>query len=82
MKIKKDDTITCTSLTFKLLQQMTDRARNLRQQAERIDDLNRMLVSYIHLGIITDTEQINAAYAWYEHSDLEAYDILENVLEG
>jgi hypothetical protein len=81
MKIKKDDTITCSSLTFKLLQQMTDRARDLRLQAERIDDLNHMLVSYIHSGIITDTEQINAACAWCEHSDLEAYDILEKVLE-
>ena len=61
---------------------MTDRARNLRQQAERMEDLNRMLVNYIHVGIITDTEQIDAAYAWCEHSDLDAYDILENVLEG
>ncbi len=82
MKIEKDATITCTSLTYKLLKQMTDRARNLRQQAERMEDLNRMLVNYIHAGIITDTEQIDAACAWCEHSDLEAYDILENVLEG
>ena len=53
----------------------------LRQKAERMDGLNRMIVNYIHAGIITDTEQIDCARSWFEHSNLEPYEILEKVLE-
>lgn len=80
MKIEKDDTITCTSLTFKLLQQMTCRAHDLRLQAERIDDLNFVLINYINAGVITDTEQIDAAWAWFNHSNLDTDEILKKVL--
>ena len=82
MKINKEDTTYSNSMAFKLLQEMTDYSRYLRQKAERMDDLNRMIVNYIHAGLITDTQQIDCARSWFEHSNLEPYEILEKVLEG
>ena len=82
MKINKDDTTCSDSMAFKLLQEMTNYSRCLRQKAERMDVLNRMIVNYIHAGIITDTRQIDCARSWFKHSDLEPYEILEKVLEN
>ena len=82
MKINKEDTTYSNSMAFKLLQEMTDYSRYLRQKAERMEELNCLAVMYIHEGIITDTEQIDCARAWFNHSDLEPYEIFKKVLEN
>ena len=82
MKINKEDTTYSNSMTFKLLQEMTDYSHYLRQKAERMDELNRLIVTYIHDGRITDTRQIDCARSWFEHSDLDPCEILEKVLKN
>lgn len=81
MKIKKDDTTYSNSVAFKLLQEMTDYSRYLQKKAKRMDELNRLIVIYIHEGRIVDTQQIDCARAWFEHSDLEPYEIINKILE-
>ena len=56
MKINKEDTVYSNSMAFKLLQEMTDYSHYLRQKAERMEELNRLAVMYIHEGKITDTD--------------------------
>ena len=81
MKINKEDIICSNSMTFKLLQEMTDYSQYLRKKAERMDELNCMIVNYINAGIITDTRQIDCARSWYNHSDLTAQEIINMVIK-
>lgn len=80
MKIQKNDLTDCRSLTFRLLQEMTDYSRDLREKADRMEDLNYALVSYIRDGIIDDTEIIKMARAWYDHSELSSTEIMNKIL--
>jgi hypothetical protein len=81
MKIEKNDLTDSTSLTYKLLQEMTDYVYYLRSRATRLEDLNIALVNRIRDGHITDTDDIDCARSWYEHSDLPVHKIMEKLEE-
>ena len=82
MKIDKNDLANTSSLTFTLLQQISDRADRFREKAIRLDRLNCALVHYIHEDKITDTKQIDIATAWENHSDLSIEEIIKIILEN
>lgn len=82
MKIDKNDLTNTSSLIFTLLQQISDKADHFREKAIRLDRLNCALIHYIHEDKITDTEQIDAATAWENHSDLSVEEIIKNILEN
>ena len=82
MKINKEDTTYSNSMTFKLLQEMTNYSRYLRRKAERMEELNRLAVMYIHEGKISDTKQIDCARSCFNHSDLEPYEIFEKIFNN
>lgn len=44
--------------------------------------LNVAFVRLIQDGRITDTEDIDCAIAWLNHSNLEVWEIVNKVLEG
>lgn len=80
MKLELMDICDTSTLAYKLLQQMTDKAKTLRKEAERIEEVNRMLVYHIQVGKITDVETIMCAISWLSHSALEPHEILEKCL--
>lgn len=82
MRIDKNDIVDTSSLTFTLLQQISDKADRFREKAIRLDRLNCALVHYIHENKITDTEQIDAAIAWENHSGLSIEEIMKIILEN
>ncbi len=82
MKINKNDIVDTSSLTFTLLQQISDKADRFREKAIRLDKLNCALVHYIHENKITDTKQIDAATAWENHSNLSIEEIIKIILEN
>lgn len=77
MKMDSMDICDCSTLAFQLLQGMTDKAGALKQEAKRIEEVNRMLVYRIQSGKITDVDTIMCAISWLAHSDLEPQEILE-----
>jgi len=77
MKLDSMDIYNCSTLTFQLLKGMIDSANNLKKEAERIEEVNRMLVHRIQEGKITDVDTIMCALSWLTHSDLEPQEILE-----
>ena len=82
MKIEKNDLINPSSLTFTLLQQISNNADHFREKAMRLDRLNCALVHYIYENKITDTKQIDIATAWENHSDLSIEEIIKIILEN
>lgn len=82
MKIDKNDIANTSSLTFTLLQQISDKADQFREKAIRLDRLNCALIHYIHENKIIGTEQINAAIAWENHSSLSIEEIMKIILEN
>lgn len=77
MKFESMDICDSNTLVFQLLQQMTDKANILKKEAERIEEVNRMLVYRIQSGKITDIDTINCAISWLAHSDLEPQEIIK-----
>lgn len=77
MKIEHMDICDCSTLAFQLLQGMTDKATILKKEAERIEEVNRMLVYHIQEGKITDVDTIMCALSWLAHSNLEPQEIIE-----
>lgn len=77
MKFESMDICDCSTLAFQLLQGMTDKADVLKQEAKRIEEVNRMLVYRIQEGKITDVDTIMCALSWLAHSDLAPQEILE-----
>lgn len=81
MEIQKDDLYSRDSLTAALLNQLEEEKRKLRSQANRIEQLDFILTTYIKKGKITDTNEISCAISWLYHSDLSPMEIIEKVLE-
>jgi len=77
MKFESMDICDCSTLAFQLLQGMTDKANSLKKEAERIEEVNRMLVYRIQEGKITDVDTIMCALSWLAHTDLEPQEIIE-----
>ena len=82
MKIERNDLADCSSLTFNLLRQIDEKANAFREKAIRLDQLNCALIHYIHENKITDTEQIDAATAWENHSNLSIEEIMKIIIEN
>lgn len=80
MKISYNDLMDRTSLVVKMLQQLDSERKALEKRAERIRKLDTALVNLIQDGRITDTKDIDCAIAWLNHSNLEAWEIVNKVL--
>ena len=74
-----DELTDCTSLVYKKLQALTDRAEALKAEAARIQEVNRMLVYRIQEGKLTDISDIDCAISWLDHSDLPAGKIIDKI---
>ena len=81
MKIEKCDLRNENSLPSKQLQELSNYANYLRVRAQKIETLAYMINHYIKEGKITDTQQIDAARAWFEHSNLSVSEIMEKIME-
>lgn len=77
MEIEHMDICDGSTLAFKLLQEMTNRATALKKEAERIEEVNRMLVYRIQQGKPTDTGDISRALSWLTHSTLTPEEIMK-----
>ena len=80
MKFSYNDLMDKRSLPCKILSQLDAERKMLETRAERIRQLNIALVNLIQDGRITDTEEINCAIAWLNHSNLEVWEIVNKVL--
>ena len=81
-KINKDDLTDCTSLTFKLLEEMGDYVNYLHNRANRLEELADGLVYHIREGNITDTDVIMAARSWYvNYPDAPAHEIIRELVK-
>ena len=80
MKISYNDLMDKNSLPVKMLAQLDAERKILEKRAERIRKLDIALVNLILDGRITDTEEINCAIAWLNHSNLEVWEIVNKVL--
>lgn len=81
MKIEKYDLHNENSLPSKQLQELSNYANYLRVRAQKIETLAYMINHYIKEGKITDTQQIDTARAWFEHSNLSVNEIMEKIME-
>lgn len=81
MKIEKYDLRNENSLPSKQLQELSDYANYLRVRAQKIETLAYMINHYTKEGKITDTQQIDEARAWFEHSNLSVSEIMEKIME-
>ena len=75
-----NDLTDCTSLTFKKLAGMTAKAEELKAQADRISEVNRMLVYLIQENKLHSIEDIDCAISWLEHSTLTPVEIINTIL--
>lgn len=82
MKIEKMDLFDSTSLTTILLNQIRDKRDALRKEADRINEVYNMLINQIARGDITNTEDIDAAISWINHSNLTPIEIITVIKEG
>lgn len=83
MKINKDDLTDNTSLTFKLLEEISDYVNYLHGRADKMEELADSLVYYIREGIITDTDTIMAARSWFiNRPSASIYEIFDRVIRG
>lgn len=80
MKISKVDLFDNNSLVSKQLQQLIDHSSSLRNEADRIDRLEYLIDINIGEGKITDSEQVDTAMAWLEHSQLSPYEIIDKII--
>jgi len=64
----KDDLIDSSSLLFHSLDMLDRQADELQNKANRIKELNRILVYKIQNNYITDMETIDCAIAWFNHN--------------
>ena len=80
MKISYDDLTDKRSLPCKILARLDAERQVLEKRAERIRKLDIALVNLIQDGRITDTEDIDCAIAWLDHSNLEVWEIVNKVL--
>ena len=80
MKISYNDLMDKRSLPCKILGHLDAERKVLEKRAERIRKLDTALVNLIQDGRITDTEEINCAIAWLNHSNLEVWEIVNKVL--
>lgn len=81
MKFESMDICDCSTLAFQLLQGMTDKANILKKEAERIEEVNRMLVYRIQQGKPTDTGDISRALSWLTHSTLTPEEIMKKTFD-
>ena len=81
MKIEKYDLHDKNSLPSKQLQELSDYANYLRAKEQKIEALVNLISHYIREGKITDTQQIDAARAWFEHSNLCVSEIIDKIME-
>lgn len=81
MIIKKDDLYCSNSLTVTILNQLEKDRKQLEKQASRIWQLDIGLVAYIQEGKITDTNDIDLAISYLNHTDLEPIEILHIITE-
>lgn len=81
MKIEHMDICDGSTLAFKLLQEMTNKANALKKEAERIEEVNRMLVYRIQQGKPTDTGDISRALSWLTHSTLTPEEIMKKTFD-
>ena len=63
----KYDLTDSSSLLFHSLEELNKQADELRSKANRIKELNRILVYKIQNNYITDMNIINSAIAWFNH---------------
>ena len=63
----KYDLTDSSSLLFHSLEELDRRADELQSKANRIKELNRILVYKIQNNYITDMNIINSAIAWFNH---------------
>lgn len=63
----KYDLTDSSSLLFHNLEELDRRADELQRKANRIKELNRILVYKIQNNYITDMNIINSAIAWFNH---------------
>ena len=82
MKVTYDDLMDNRTVPFKMLEKLDAERKVLEKRAERIWKLDVALVRLIKDGRITDTEDIDCAIAWLNHSNLEVWEIVNKVLEG
>jgi len=80
MKISYDDLTNKNSLPVKMLERLDAERKVLEKRAERMRKLNNALVNLIQDGRITDTEDIDCAIAWLNHSNLEVWEIVNKIL--
>lgn len=80
MKISYNDLMDKTSLVVKMLNRLDAERKVLEKRAERIRKLDNALVNLIQDGRITDTQDIDCAIAWLNHSNLEVWEIVNKVL--
>lgn len=81
MKIEKMDLFDSKSLATTLLNQMRDKRDALRKEADRINEVYSMLINRIAYGDITDTNDIDAAIAWINHSNLNPIEIIDIIIK-
>lgn len=72
----KDQLTDCTSTLYRTLKDLLNEAQELRNKADRINNLHNCLVYNIQNDCITEQEQINSAIAWLHHSNLSVEEIL------
>lgn len=81
MKISYDDLMNQNSLPVKILEQLEIERKVLEKRADRLRKLDNALVQLIQDGRITDTEKMDAAISWLNHSDLEVWEIVNKILD-
>lgn len=81
MKIEHMDICDCSTLAFQLLQEMTNKANTLKKEAERFEEVNRMLVYRIQEGKPTNTSDIARALSWLSHSTLTPEEIMKKTFD-
>lgn len=80
MKISYNDLTNKNSLPVQMLEKLDAERKILEKRVERMRKLNIALVNLIQDGRITDTEDIDCAIAWLNHSNLEVWEIVNEVL--
>lgn len=82
MKINQNDICYNDTLTYRLLSEISAKADALRKESERWNKVGEYVVLAINEGKITDTEALDNAIAWLNHSSLTPVEIFEKITEN
>jgi hypothetical protein len=79
MKIQKDDLYDNGSLITRQIKEFDVEIQALTNRVERMRNLQHLIINGVREGLIVDTNTVDLAMSWLNHSQLSADEIMQKL---